>query len=631
MNKENLKRGLANVGSNIHYASSNLGSSVKNKITGHSDLTSDDELINSFEHDLKQVVKAMKFLEKQLVQMATKFWPYFFKSGMNLAKLLLQLVGEDSLKFKDMDKLYDEFDRLQLTLETVSVHPKERQFTIASNDEELLNYLAALDQLQGRVVFLADLHSKQLKGKTRSLTTHLKHTLKVVKARNKYKEKCAKLEWKSNRLAKKKSPLTGTEQKDLTALQTQLAATAGVFENANERLKKIAPELLALVEEFVDDLAKWIICNQTQITKEIGEAMRYYAVFYGYCGTTTSQKTEDLLSTYDEIIDVWEVQGTNVRLQVESFIKTIYEKNPDILNKEVDDKDSRLKVAKAWTSVTLKVKEKLHTVKPEDVQNGIFSDHMISDPLRSYLKYHDDNMNVLDTYHPHKVLDYTEVHPDLPLVLSPPPLPPRDDNHQIALPVASPSMSTPLNRRSSFSSDTLESIHSDLELSLASADSDLESDLETSLSSLLFTETSTFDKAERQIVKVYNLAKNEIKLAPEDFTNWRNLDRYNRTDAFDNKNTVSYKLQELTGFFQKALDHTEKTKATQGKQVLVAKRDFAGAEPGDLSFSKGDKIEVVFDLQSVSLSYNEDGRNWFVGTTGQGTQKRVGFAPNTHF
>lgn len=631
MNKENLKRGLANVGSNIHYASSNLGSSVKNKITGHSDLSSDDELINSFEHDLKQVVKAMKFLEKQLARMATKFWPYFFKSGMNLAKLLLQLVGEDSLKFKDMDKLYDEFDRLQLTLETVSVHPKERQFTIASNDEELLNYLVALDQLQGRIVFLADLHSKQLKGKTRSLTTHLKHTLKVVKARNKYKEKCAKLEWKTDRLAKKKSPLTGTEQKDLTALQTQLAATAGVFENANERLKKIAPELLALVEEFVDDLAKWIICNQTQITKEIGEAMRYYAVFYGYCGTTTSQKTEDLLSTYDEIIDVWEVQGTNVRLQVESFIKTIYEKNPDILNKEVDDKDSKLKVAKAWTSVTLKVTEKLHTVKPEDVQNGIFSDHMISDPLRSYLKYHDDNMNVLDTYHPYKVLDYTEVHPDLPLVLSPPPLPPRDDNHQIALPVASPSVSTPLNRRSSFSSDTLESIHSDLELSLASADSDLESDLETSLSSLLLSETSTFDKAERQIVKVYNLAKNEIKLAPEDFTNWRNLDRYNRTDVFDNKNTVSYKLQELTGFFQKALDHAEKTKATQGKQILVAKRDFAGAEPGDLSFSKGDKIEVVFDLQSVSLSYNEDGRNWFVGATGRGTQKRVGFAPNTHF
>lgn len=632
MNKEKLKHTLANVGTNIHYAGSSLGSSVKNKLTGHSALSADDELIAGFDHDVKQVIKAMKFLENQQQRMATKYWPYFFKSGTNVAKVFLQLVGEDSLTFKDIEKDYDEFDRLQITSETVLVHPKERQFVIPSNHLELINYLAALDQLQARVVFLADTHSKQLKSKTKALTTHLKHTLKVVKARNKYKDKCAKLEWKTDRLAKKKTPLSNQEQKDLSALQSELNATTNVFSNTNERLKKIAPELMTLVEEFVDDLTKWIVCNQDQITREITDALKYYAVYHGYAKTTSKQNTEDSLATYDEIIDKWETEGTNVRLQVESFIKTIYDKNPDILDKEVDDKDTKLKVSKAWTSLALKVTEKLHTVKAQDLQNGIFSDHMVADPLTSFVKYLDLSMNVSETYHPLKVLDYELVHPDLPQALSPPPLPPRDDNHQIALPVVSPSASTPYATGTSLSSDTLDSIHSDSELSLGSGESDIESDLETELSSLLLSESNNPDRAERQIIKVYNSGKNDITEAPVDYSQWRNLDRYtNRTNVFDDKNTVSYKLQELNNFFQKALANAQEYKETQGKQILVAKKDFVGVEPGDLSFLEGDKIEVVFDLQSVSLSYNEDGRNWFVGATGDADHKRVGFAPNTHF
>lgn len=642
MNTEKLKRGLANVGTNIHYAGASLGSSVKNKLTGRSDYGSDDELISKFEHDIKQVVKAVKFLEKQSGRMAAKFWPYFFKSGSRSARAFLLLVGEDSLSFKDIEKYWEDFDKLQSTSETVQVHPKERQLVIPSIHYELVNYLATLSKLEVRVLELADNHSKKLKLRTGPFKNHMKHILKVVKARNSHRAKRDKLEWKTERLAKKKTPLSDQEQRDLDSLLSQLATANEVFENINGRLKTVIPESLLLVEEFVDELTKWTMCDQLQIYSEIDETLRYYAVFHGYvreqkniekAGNASENGNDNadnentratLLRSYEEIIDKWETECTPVRLHLESFLKTIYDKKPELLDQEVDDADKRLKVAKAWTLVTLKVTDKLHKIKALDLENGVFSETMVADPLVSYKKYQDASMNVSETYHPQKLLDYDDVHPDLPQPLTPPPLPPRDDTRLISFPMASTELSSPLCNI--ISSESLDSIHSDSELSLDSMDSDLESEAGSSVSDLssVMLGDNPPDRAERQIIKLYNGAKNEITQAPLDTSKWPVLEN-SQADVFDSTNTASYKLHALSRFFQKALDLQSE------KKVLVAKKDFAGVQPGDLSFKAGDKVDVLFDLQSVSSSYNEAGPNWFVGAVGDENHRRTGFAPNTYF
>lgn len=651
---EKLKLGLAHVGTNIHYAGSSLGSTVKHKFTGHKDTSIDDELIGAFGHDVKQIMTAMKFLERQTHRMAANFWPYFFKSTINSAWTFQQLLGEDSLSFKDIQVYYDEFDRLQLTSESVLVHPKERQLLIPSIQVELTNYVATMDQLQARVYYLAHTNAKLVKIRTEALRTHLKHVMKVIKARSKQKAKCDKLEWKADRLAKRKTPLSDLEQKELTLLETKLSSAKALFDNVNERLKKVIPECLLLVEEFVEELTKWIICNQNQIYEEIERTLRYYAVFHGYVSTVKdrqgskestksdegaasresvpSKDTQSDCKTYQQIIDEWETANTPTRLQIESFIKTIYDKDPQLVDKEVDDSDKTLKIAKAWTLMTLKVTEKLHKVKASDIQNGVFTNQTMADPLRSFTKYSDLNMNISETYHPHKILNYDEVHPAGTETRKPPALPPRNDSRPIPLPVNSPgSPVTPIIGLG-FSAESY-SLKSDSELSLSSiSDTESESGTTSEVSSILLADDTSPDRTERQIIKLYNSAKNEIKEAPVDTSLWVNLDSYyKQRSVFDNKNTISYKLHELNNFFHKALEHATESSNTLEKKMLEAKKDFEGANPGDLSFAAGDKIEVVFDLQSVSLTYNNDGRNWFVGATGEPPHRRLGFAPNTYF
>ncbi|SGZ51740.1 CIC11C00000003750 [Sungouiella intermedia] len=628
MTTEKFKLGFAHVGSNIHYAGLSFGSSVKNKFTGKNDVSVDDDLIAAFEHDVKQIITAMKFLEKQSRHMALKFWPYFFKNATNSAISLQQLVGEDSLTFDDIQMYYDEFDRLQLTSETVLVHPKERQIVIPSIQYEISNYLVTIDQLQTKVVHLAESNAKYLKSRIEALITHLKHVLKVIKARKSHRAKCDKLEWKTDRLTKKKTPLTDAEQRDLSRLETQLSSAKALHDNISDRLKKVIPECLLLVEEFVESLTKWIICNQSKIYQEIERTIRYFAVFHGYADS----EKDEAGKSYERIIDEWETSNTALRLQIESFLKTIYDKNPQLLDEEVDNNDKTLKISKAWTLMAQKVTEKLHKVKPQDTQNGIFTNHTMADPLRSFTNYCDVSMNVSETYHPQRVLEYSEVHPTMPHIRTPPPLPPRNDSRSIPLPLNSPAGSiTPVIGLGAFAD--VDAINSDSEISLlSSSDSESEGTTVSEVSSILLADDVTPDKAERQIIKLYNFSKNEITEAPLDISLWVNLDKYsNHNDVFDNKNTISYKLHELNRFFQKALDHAKESSDGQERKIVVAKRDFRGVQPGDLSFSVGDKVEVVFDLQSVSATYNNDGKNWFVGTTGDVPHRRIGFAPNTYF
>lgn len=630
MNTSSLKRNLAHVGTNIHYAGASLGSSMKLKFSG-GDFDADNDLLHNFRHDVKQIIRAVKFVEKQTERTAASYWPQLFKATARSARNLLALVGEESLAFKDIDRFYDQFDELQMTSEAVVVHPKERQHLVASIHYELVNYLATIDGLQTRVVQLAEAHAAQVKVRTLALVSHMKHILKALKARDKHQARMAKVAWKAERLAKKTAPLSTSEQNDLDSYQLQLGEASDQFASVNTKLKTIAPETLSLVEEFVDELVKWDMCHHRHILDEISSTLRYFAVFHGYVNSkrANSEEEQELIISYDHIIDQWETSCTPARLLIESFVQTIYSKNPELLDEQVDDQDKSLKLSKAWTLVALKVTEKLHVVKAKDKQNGIFTLDSIADPLRSYAKFEDLSLNVSETYHPRKVLEYDQVYPDIPSKPTPPPLPPRDEFHRIH-PVYSPTItSTPSNVHINMSTDSLDSIHSDTELSLNTAGSDSDSDADSELSSILLTGNHGVDSAEKQLIRIYNSSKNDITEAPIDTSNWINLDRYKEgTDLFDDRNTASYQLHGLNKFFQKILKNAEKNPE---KKILVAKKDFEGIQPGDLSFAEGDEVEVLFDLQSVAHSYNEKGQNWLVAAAGTEPTRRIGFAPNTYF
>lgn len=623
MNKEKLQKNLANVGTNIQYAGSSLGSSLKHKLTGHKEHDAESEMIDQCDHDLKQLIKGLQYLKKQVLRLAAKHWPDLFKMSLKTAKVLIVLLGEKSLTFKGIDEFYDRFDALQSSAESFVVHPKEKQFFVPSLQQELFNYLATMAQLLERFVTLGETHAKKVGAKVDPIVRHIKHVRHAIAARNKQRAKCDKLQWKTDKLAKK-SLLSDKELREFEELERRLDFETGIYSNIHSRLKTVIPEFLALADEFVEKLTAWFICHQYQLYKEMNSALEYYATFYGLLAKSADEDDPSglLAQSYNKIIEDWESQATPVRLQTESFLSVIYNKNPELLNEEITDKDKRLTINKAWTQVKEKATTKLHKVKAADRGTGIFNEYSEADPLVSFAKYNDPQQNKSETYHPSRVLTQEELYATPSETQTPPPLPPRDENHRInmALPML---FLTPLTTLSSVdltldSSDSLSS----LELMSLHSDSDTESD---TFSTEPTTEVKTAAErgsavSERIIAEMYNAKKNDITRAPETHPDWP----VSKATAIDEKSSVSYKLIQLTAFFDRAMRLAE---SQTDKRSVVATKDYEGVNPGDLSFKQGDKVEVVFDLQSLGVAYNPDGANWFVGSVGL----RVGFAPNTHF
>lgn len=617
MNKEKLQKTWANVGTDIHYASSSLGSSIKHKVTGQKVHDADREMIDQCDHDLKQLSKGLQYSAKQTKRIATKYWPHVFLSSIKTTKVLLMLLGENSLNFKGIDEYYEKFDHLQATEESFMVHPKERQFTIPSLQKELGNYLSTMTQTLERFKHLSEAHAERVKSKVEPLLLQIKHIRKAISAKNKQKAKCDKLQWKADKLAKK-SLKTDKDLQEYDELERKLGIENDVYHNLNTRLKIVLPESLSLLEEFVAHLTSWFICHQHQLYKEINTALIYFSTFYGFVSQVAHTKglPDELIQEYDKIIEEWEGQATPARLKAESFLLVIYNKKPERLDEEIDDKEHKLAVSKAWSSVSKKVTTKLHKVSAVDKSIGIFGEHVVADPLVLFKKYQDPQMNKSEVYHPTRILKQKDLKIEPQATKPPPPLPPRDENHRINLwqPQWMPSPST-------FSSVDLDDI-SDNVVDSSSVDLlSLKSDSESEIGSLSSDLTrSEFGATERTLVAIYNSRKNDITRVPETHEIW--LDALPGHE--DGKNSATWELLKLQEYFERAVARAEE----QGKKKLVvATGDFQGIKPGDLSFKEGDEVEVVFDLQSLGVSYNPEGKNWFVGSVGP----RIGFAPNTHF
>lgn len=617
LSKEKLQKKWADVGTDIHYAGSSLGSSIKHKVTGQKVHDADREMIDQCDHDLKQLSKGLQYSVSQTKRIATKYWPHVFLSSIKTTKLLLLLLGENSLNFKGIEEYYEKFDHLQSNAESFIVHPKERQSIIPSLLKELGNYFSTMTQMLERFKHLSEEHANRVRSKVDPIIIQIKHIRKAIAAKNKQKAKCDKLQWKADKLAKK-SLRTDKDLQEFDELERKLEVQNDIYHNLNSRLKIVLPESLSLIEEFVAHLTSWFICHQHELYKQINAALIYFSTFYGFVSEIahTNGLAEELIKGYDKIIEEWETQATPVRLQVESFLQVLYNKKPELLDKEIDDKEHKLVMSKAWSSVTTKVTTRLYKVKATEKSIGVFGEHAVADPLVLFKKYQDPQMNRSETYHPSRVLKMKDLKVEPQESKTPPPLPPRDENHRINL-FQPQWISSPLSFSSVDLGEISDTADDTSSVDLMSFKSDTESDL-GSLSSELTR--SDFGATERTLVAIYNSRKNDIKRAPETHEKWTDL----LAGIEEEKSSISRELLRLHEFFEKAVAHADEH---GGKKLVVATEDFEGAKPGDISFKKGDQVEVVFDFQSLGVTYNAEGRNWFVGSVGP----RIGFAPNTHF
>ncbi|RCK66917.1 hypothetical protein Cantr_02788 [Candida viswanathii] len=621
---ENLKNNITLFGTNIgnhikdgyKYTGAeltHLSYNIKDTVTFHKrDYDKDDELLEIYRHDIKQAVKGLKYIVSQTHHLAHSFLPHVLSMNVKIVKNFISLIGPNSLYFKKIDEYYDAFDEWQATQEIPHVHPKEMQFLNDTINEELCNYLITVENLRIDLESEWEVHDESTKLRVREMIKYLKKSLKLLLKRERYRTDQDHLHRRIEKINQKNTPLDEKEQNKLDKLQAEFGEVDDKFDKLNLRCLTLLPSVVALLDEFVEQVTTLFLHKQVELFNTLQRSFDHFSVFYGML------KTDEI--SYQEIIDQWEANSTATRLQIESFITIIHDKNPALLDQEINDEDELLKYYKFWRKMNNKIIEKKHVIKPKDTESGIFTDTLEIDPIVAFKEYNDPSANVSETYHPHRMVSREKPEP----VVSagpPPPLPPRSNVSQIQVPKAVAPSATPLYSIDSNSMDSLSLDDYEDEGSLSDASS-ATSMTESTVSGSGSATYSNHETPDSRLRKLYNGCKNDIKKAPITTRDW-GLGPAQLT--LNLPMTLSYKLDLMQGFFDK-LDVN-----SGDKLIKVAKYDFTGSEPGDLSFKLGDKIEVLLDFQNVDTLYTSDGVNWVVGLSRVDQDNyRIGFVPNNY-
>lgn len=628
-----IKGNITHLGNSIGNSIGTEYQQVSNKFhKGHFD--SDDELISEYQHDLKRSMKALKYILNQIHRLHTTGYPRMFKTHMKAVESFGKIIGAGSLNFKGIEEFYQEFDKLQAESEVPLVHPKEREFEIPAINEQLYNYMMSIDRLASRTLDDWDLFYQENKLRIVEFNDYLKGVLKLIAKRNKKEAVYQKTHKKLEKLMKKTSLLDDKEQKQMVVLEKDLREAKYIFEKLDEKVKTTLPHVVLLLEEFIDSLAKIILCKQVETMKSISDTLDYFTVYYGL----KSGKIDD----YETISESWENAMTPVRLQLESFISIIHDKNPELIDQEIDDEDKTSKTAKFWNKMTKKMTEKSFDLKV-DHTNGLFNGNLIVDPLDAFIEYQNPNSNRSNTYFPIRLPEKIEIphisDKDRP---TPPPLPPRLNTAKehafgftqrgapLSLP-SSPSLNmSPTMRGNGFNSidktvldSDSESYDSDSLMSDKDEDYDDRDDEDMSLLTTNSISTSNLVKEvdrkdNSKLMKVYNSSKNDISEAPI-FNHVKPIELL-KGDVFTKSSTLSHKVDELTSYFDKVLS----LEANETHMKLKARHSFTGAEPGDLSFEKDDIVEVVYEFYDF---IKDKEPTWLLAKAGS----RVGLVPSNYF
>ncbi|CUM49196.1 unnamed protein product [Debaryomyces tyrocola] len=600
-----------------------FGSSVKDTLTHHKQFNNDDELISHYKHDIKKAISALKFVDKQTRKLGSSHWPRLLKSNIKMGELFIKLIGADSLQFDGIEDYYSDFDKWQAEQEIPMIHPKERHLVILSVNKEMDHYMMSMEKLKIRVISEWEFHAKSVNIRVKEMVGYLNDLLKLIKKRNSKKSNYDNIHKKINKIMKKTTPLDAKEQKQLNKLDEELKEASIVFNKLDEKLKSILPHALTFLDEFVENLTKLTLCKQLDAYEDIKHTLMHYATFHGFLDT----ESEDNIQTYEAITNQWETLITPTRLRIESFVSFIQEKKPELIDTEIDDKDKTSKTHKMWNKVTSKVTNKTHNLKSTDHVNGIFNDYLTTDPLDSFRKFQDPMMNRSETYHPSKVINIDDVIvPNINAgnASAPPPLPPRSNTTTMKNNLKAPVAPGKHHLKRIPSNDSMESIHS----SSSESDDDEMTSVSSAASDVML-EKSSPEMVNKDLKKIYNSSKNKIKecpipIVPRDYK----AEHENSMFSADTS-SVTYKLEQLNKFFDKILNYTDSTHIE--RKILQAKYNFAGVEPGDLSFKEGDQVEILFDFQAVDSLYNSSNDNWLVGMIKSEQNCRIGFVPNNYF
>ncbi|EER34828.1 conserved hypothetical protein [Candida tropicalis MYA-3404] len=620
---DNLKNNITQFGSSIgthikdgyKYTGNeltHLSYNIKDTVTFHKrDYDKDDELLQVYKHDIKQAISGLKYIVSQTHHLAKSFLPHVLSTNIKIVKNFISLIGPNSLYFKDINKYFEAFDEWQATQEIPHIHPKEMQFLNDTINEELYNYLITVENLKIELESEWEVHDESTKLRIGEMVKYLKKSLKLLSKRERHRTDQDHLHRKIEKINQKTTPLDEKEQRKLDKLQEESEQEDDKFDKLNKKCLDLLPNVVALLDEFVESVTILFLHQQIDLYQTLSKSFDHFAVFYGML------KTEDI--SYQQIIDQWEANSTTTRLQIESFITIIHNKNPELLDQEIDDEDKSSKYYKFWRNMNNKVIEKRHPIKPKNAQSGIFNDTLEIDPIVAFKEYNDPTANVSETYHPHKMVSREipnpVVHPG-----TPPSLPPRSNISQIPVMKPAPPIATPM-----YSIDTDSSLDSlsldDYEVEDESSDSSAATSItESAISS--FTSYSNHETSDAKLRKLYNGCKNDIKVTP---ITSKDLGLGFAQVPVNQPMSLSYKLDMMQSFFNKLDIHNGE------KIIKIANHDFSGLEPGDLSFKQGDKIEVLLDFQNIDTLYNSDGANWVVGLSRVDENNyRVGFVPNNY-
>lgn len=595
-----------------------FGTSIKNTLTHHKQFNNDDELIAHYRHDLKRTISALKYIIKQTEKLGSSHWNRLFKSNMKSVELFADLVH---LKFDGIEDYYDEFDKFQAEQEIPMIHPIEKQPLVDSIDQELSNYLESMSQLRFKVLREWQYYSDSLKLRIEEMVGYLNDILKLIKKRDSKKAHYDSVSKKITKIMKKTTPLEKKEQSHLNSLDSDLTEASAIFIKIDDKVKSILPHALTFLDEFVENISKQSICKHLDIYRDIKTELMYFATYHGYL----NMESDNDIPNYESIMDHWESLTTPIRLKIESFVSIIQDKNPDLLHTEIDDTDKTLKHHKIWNNVTSKVTKNTHNIKSKDHSNGIFNDYLTLDPLISFDKYQNPNMYRSETYHPTKIHSKEEVGPSTPNSINrqAPSLPPRSKifNRSKERQLESAPSLPP---RSSIDNNSMESVNS-----LDSATELSDSNSLSSISSNNLIQSSSSEVTNTNISKIYNYSKNSIKECPIPIKSDELDFKYELILNTGESSSITYKLERLNKLYDKILHYSNSMQID--RKAWKAKYDFDGVEPGDLSFKKGNEIEILFDFQSVGLYYNQSNDNWLIGKLNTNGNTRIGLVPSTYF
>ena len=200
-----------------------FGSAVLDKIRHHHlQFSNEDEIILHYRNDIKQSISGLKFIVSQMHRLSKNHWNKLFKTNLKICKQFIDLIGDNSLHFEDIEKYYHQFDAWQAEETVPLVHPKERQFLIESVNHQLRNYLLTIQQLRDRVVGEWDYHAESMKIRVGERIGYLKRILPRIKK------------------PKKKKPINRENKKvaKFKAGQDLSTAVASTFPTAKKKKKK---------------------------------------------------------------------------------------------------------------------------------------------------------------------------------------------------------------------------------------------------------------------------------------------------------------------------------------------------------------------------------------------------------